>query len=302
MKKNKKSYETMTNGWLEVLKDCEPWSYSELMRSHDSYYIDRMIKAMNDLKRHYSNFEPFLTDKICNERAEKIWHVMVPYRTKRISMGYFSSGATNYNIVRSLESFTKLFQEISKFFSWNGNKDKNKDFKVEVGNTLEECIINLNKYFQTVRIIHFSGPESVIWFIIALGNIAREMYLQCLPSLGRRLMSKDEYDDIRHTVSCMGKYPEYHTDEDNKYLSRLPFHAESKLSEIFRLDLSDTGLDTMYIIDSNNTLDIYKNLDKIKEMYNRWRDEYNKNHTHTPTSSYAHEEALAASFDLFSDD
>ena len=302
MKRNKKNYEMLVNGYLESLKDYGPWGYSELMRSHDSYYIDRMIKAVNDLKRFYSNFEPFLTDKTCNERAEKIWHIMVPYRTKRISMGYFSSGATNYNIVRSLDSFTKLFQEISKFFSWNGNKDN--DFKVEVGNTLEECIINLNKYFQTVRIIHFSGPENVIWFIIALGNIAREMYLQCLPDFGKLLMSKDEYDDIKNTVSCMGRYPEYHTDEDNKYLSRLPFHAESKLSEIFRLDLSDTGLDTMYIIHSNDSLDICRNIDKIKEMYNRWKDAYNNEHTYTPASasSYAHEEALAASFDIFSDD
>ena len=300
MKKNKKNYEMMTNGWLEALKDYEPWRYSELKMSHDDYYIDRMVKAINDLKRFYSHFESFLTDKICNERAEKIWYLMVPYRTKRISMGYFSSGATNLNIVRSLDSFTKLFQEISRFFSWNGNKEN--DLKVEVGNTLEECIINLNKYFQTVKIIHFSGPESVIWFIIALGNITREMYLQCLPAFGKVLMSKNEYDDIKYIVSCMGKYPEYHTDEDDDYLSRLPFHAESKLSEIFRLDLSDTGLDTMYIIHSNDTLYICRNIDRIKEMYNRWKDTYNKEHTYTPTSSYAHEEALAASFDLFSDD
>ena len=301
MKKNKKNYEMLVNGYLESLVDYGPWGYSELTMSHKDYYIDRMIKAMNDLKRHYSNFEPFVTDKICNERAEKIWHLMVPYRTKRISMGYFSSGATNYNIVRSLESFTKLFQEISKFFSWNGNKEN--DFKVEVGDTLEECITNLNKYFQTVRIIHFSGPENVIWFIIALGNIAREMYLQCLPSLGRRIMTKEEYKRIASVIENIKSYPEYHTKEDEDYIKRLPFDLSDLPSKLFDLELSDTGLDTMYINLTNKTSNIDKYIDELEKMEGRWRDEYNKAHPYVYKSpSYAHEEALAASFDLFSDD
>ena len=57
------------------------------------------------------------------------------------------------------------------------------------------------------------------------------------------------------------------------------------------------------LILTNKTSNIDKYIDELEKMEGRWRDEYNKAHPYVYKSpSYAHEEALAASFDLFSDD
>ena len=49
MKKNKKNYEMMANGFLESLKDYDWKSYSVLKFSHESYYTDRAAKAVSYL-------------------------------------------------------------------------------------------------------------------------------------------------------------------------------------------------------------------------------------------------------------
>nr|DAQ83484.1 MAG TPA: hypothetical protein [Caudoviricetes sp.] len=301
MKKNRKNYEMMANGWLETLKDYEPWRYSVMeYKTYDSCWENQLKLSIAFINRHYSDLEDFLTSREVNARAAEIWKKEIPYRVKRVSMAYWESGVTKYNIVRSIESFTKIFQEISRFFSWNGNE--NNDVKVTIGNTLEECIGHLNEYFQTIRVIHYSGPERVIPFIIALSKIVKDLYLQGLPSLGRRILTREEYKRIASVIENIKSYPEYHTKEDKDYIKRLPFDLTDLPSKLFDMELSDTGLDTMYINLTNKTSNIDKYIDELEKMEERWRSEYNENHPYTPSSSNAHAYQLESSYDLFSDD
>lgn len=300
MKKNK-NYEMMANGWLEVLKDYEPWKYSTMTyETFNSCWANQLMLSISFISRHYSDLEDFLTSREINARAMQIWNKEIPYRVKRVSMAYWESGVTKCNIVRSVESFTKIFQEISRFFSWNGNKDN--DVKVTIGNTLEECIGHLNEYFQTIRVINYCGPERVILFIIALGKIVKDLYLQGLPSLGRRIMTREEYKRIASVIENITSYPEYHTKEDEDYIERLPFSTTDTASKLFDMELSDTGLDTMYINLTNKTSNIDKYIDELEKMEERWREKYREDHPYKPSSSNAHAYQLESSYDIMSDD
>lgn len=298
MKKNKKNYEVMVNGFLESLKDYDWKSYSVLKFSHDSYYTDRAAKAVSYLHDYYSHFEDFLTKQELKPRVERIWVEQIPYKVKRVSMAYWESGITRLNIVRSVESFTKIFQEICRFFSWNGTDE----YKIKIGDTLKDCIKNLNEYFHIVKVIHFSGPERIMEFLIVLGNITREMYIDCINNFPKMTeLHKDKLDAILSTIDpeTIERYAEFHTEEDKEFLKRLGYTRKSLKDEL-KVEFHDTGLDTILV---HYPKDLDDKVSKLKEMRERWRDEYNKAHPYVYKSpSYAHEEALAASFDLFSDD
>lgn len=301
MKRNKKNYEIMVNGWLETLKDYEPWRYTDMeYKSYNSCWANQLKLSIAFINRNYSKLEDFLTSREVNDRAMQIWNKEIPYRKKRVSMAIWESGVTQLNIVRSVESFTKIFQEISRFFSWNGNRDN--DVKVTIGNTLEDCIKHLNEYFNAVRVISYSGPERVIPFIIALGKIVKDLYLQCLPSLGRRIMTRDEYKRIASVIENVTSYPEYHTEEDENYIKRLPFSTTDTAFELFDLELSDTGLDTTHINLTNKTSKIDGYIDELEKMEERWREKYREDHPYTPSSSNAHAYQLESSYDIMSDD
>lgn len=296
MKKNKKNYETMVHGFMECLKDYNWKSYDLLKFSHNDYYTNRSAEAVRYLNNYYRHFEDFLTkEKLC-PRVEKVWAEQVPYRVKRVSMAYWPEGITNLNIVRSLESFTKIFQEINRFFSWDGTDE----YKVRVGNTLEECIKNLNTYFHTVKVLHFSGPENVIQFLIVLGNIVREMYIDCIRNSDRIELSKAKLKDTLDTLEYVEteRFFEFHTEEDKEFLKKLGYSVKS-LKEKFDVEFFDTGLDTILV---HYPEDLDEKISKLKEMKERWVDEYYKAHPYKPYSSNAHAYQLEASYDIMSDD
>ena len=110
------------------------------------------------------------------------------------------------------------------------------------------------------------------------------------------------YENIKRDIWGLADYPEFHTDEDNKFINRLPFNSKSNVDEMFKMAYHDTGLDTIICLKSDKIDDVIENLDKIREMHNRWRDEHSKAHPYTPSNSNAHAYQLESSYDIMSDD
>ena len=296
MKNNKKNYEKMANGFLESLRDYSWKTFNVLKFSHDDYYTNRAAKAVRHLNNYYRHFEDFLTKQEICPRVERLWAEQIPYRVKRVSMAYWPEGITNLNIVRSLESFTKIFQEINRFFSWDGTDE----YRIKIGDTLEECIKNLNTYFHTVKVIHFSGPENIIQFLIVLGNVVREMYIDCIRNSDRIELPKSKLKDILDTLEVIDteRFFEFHTEEDKDFLKRLGYTVKS-LNEKFDIEFFDTGLDTILV---HYPDDLDEKISKLKEMKARWVDEYYKAHPYKSYSSNAHAYQLESSYDIMSDD
>lgn len=297
MKKNGKNYEMMANGFLQSLKDYSWKTYSVIEFSHDDYYVNRADKAVRCLYRYYDHFERFLTEQEVKPRVERIWAEQIPYRVKRVSMAYWEVGITTLNIVRSLESFTKIFQEICRFFSWNGTDE----YKIKVGDTLKDCIKSLNEYFSTVKVVHYSGPDKIMEFFGVLSNITREMYIDCINNFPKLTeLSRDKLKDINYYIDpeTIERFSEFHTEEDKSFLKRLGYTVKSLSSEL-NLDFNDTGLDTILV---RYPKDLDEKVEKLKEMKTRWVDEYYKAHPYVPYSSNAHAYQLESSYDIMSDD
>jgi hypothetical protein len=297
MKKNGKNYEAMVHGFLESLRDYNWKTYSRIEFSHDDYYVNRADKAIRCLHRYYDHFEDFLTKQELNPRVERIWAEQVPYRVKRVSMAYWDSGITTLNIVRSVDSFTKIFQEICRFFSWNGTDE----YKIKVGDTLKECIESLNDYFSTVKIVNYSGPDKIMEFFGVLSNITREMYIDYINNFPKLTeLSRDKLKDINYYIDpeTIERFSEFHNEEDKSFLKRLGYTVKSLSSEL-NLDFNDTGLDTILV---RYPKDLDEKVEKLKEMKTRWVDEYYKAHPYVPYSSNAHAYQLESSYDIMSDD
>ena len=296
MKKNGKNYEMMANGFLQSLKDYSWKTYSAIEFSHDDYYVNRADKAVRCLYRYYDHFERFLTEQEVKPRVERIWAEQIPYRVKRVSMAYWDSGITTLNIVRSIGSFTRIFQEICRFFSWNGTDE----FRIKVGDNLKDCIKSLNEYFSTVKIVHYSGPDKILEFLGVLSNIAREMYIDCIRNSDRIELSKDKLKDILNTLEVIDaeRFIEFRTEEDKEFLKRLGYTVKS-LNEKFDVKFFDTGLDTILV---HYPDDLDEKISKLKEMKARWVDEYYKAHPYKPYNSNAHAYQLESSYDIMSDD
>lgn len=306
MKRNRKNYEMMANGWLEALRDYDWGRYSTYEYSHDGNWINRAAEAVRFMDRHFSSLEEFLTTVKVSDRVEEIWKKHIILRKYRVSMAYCSDGVTELNIVRSMESFTKIFQEISRFFSWNGEDEKDgyTDVKITVGKTLQECVHNLNKYLSTVRVVHYSGPDSVIWFLIGIGYIVKEVYNNSsISDFFKLKFTRDEYENIKRDIWGLADYPEFHTEEDDKFIKRLPFNAKSNVDDIFKMQYHDTGLDIIFCMKSDSIKGVMENLDKIREMHDRWRDaHYEASPKYVASNSNAHAYQLESSYDIMSDD
>ena len=139
---------------------------------------------------------------------------------------------------------------------------------------------------------------------IGIGYIAKEIYNNSsISDFFKLKFTRDEYEDIKRTIWGLADYPEFHTEEDDKFIKRLPFNAKSNVDDIFKMQYHDTGLDIIFCMKSDSIKGVMENLDKIREMHDRWRDaHYEASPKYVASNSNTHAYQLESSYEIMSDD